>query len=266
MSNGFILAPLPIVSVTADTTAGSTAAANVTNDFVGVVWRSAAGTSARLDVDLGSDQVVDTIVLFGLAGAPADAELTVHLATEAQGAFTGARWTGAVQPLYAGAVMPVIGKGRALWLAPAASPPPAAVRYVRLGFDGPTNYAAEVSRVVIGKRFQPARNFVFGGGPGVRDLGALDYSPRGVLMRRRAAKLRTLGLTWANLYRDEFENGALPLMEAIGNTEMVAMVSDPDPHPQRQNRIYYGSLFGEQRGTLRNAVAAEWPTTLVGGF
>ena len=72
------------------------------------------------------------------------------------------------------------------------------------------------SRVVIGKRVQPGRNFSYGAGFGVKDLGSVDFSRRGVLLRSRGAKLRTGSLTFSNLKKDEAEQVFKPLLEYLG--------------------------------------------------
>src|SRR3546814_4128372 len=54
--------------------------------------------------------------------------------------------------------------------------------------------AMRAARLAIGARIQLDRNFAFGGTFGVHDLGSFDFSPRGVLLRRRSKKLRTVNI------------------------------------------------------------------------
>lgn len=250
MGNALLLRPLRWSGISATSASFGFDAGNLSPVPVprmGRVWRSDPGaTSQTLTVDLGSDQPVDTIALFGIGdgnGEPSqDWTWTIALATEAQGMFTGAFWEGDAETLLAGIVLPVSGRGKALWLAPAAAP--TAVRYVRITFGTLGGAELQAALLAIGQRFAPSRNYSYGAAFGVRDLGTLDYSARGVVARRPAAKLRGMGLTFRNVYRDELEDTLQRLFEQVGNTEPVVLVSDPAEHPQRQNRMGIGHLTG----------------------
>ena len=37
----------------------------------------------------------------------------------------------------------------------------------------------------------------------------------------------------------------LNLIERIGNTDCICLVTDPDAHEQRQNRMYFGPMVGD---------------------
>lgn len=246
MSNAIIIPPLAMPVVTASATDTGYAAANVANDFLGVVWKSQTGTStAWLEIDLGADLAFDSIALFGLTGAQPGWTLLVEAATAAHGSgFPVGSWVGSAVPLLAGSAIPTSGRGKALWLAPDISPPPAS-RYIRLTIGAISGAAVTVGRVVIGQRIQLHRNFQFGAAFGVRDLGSFDFSVRGVPLRRRGEKLRSVGLTFPHVHRDEIEAQIAPLLERIGNTDVIALVTDPDAHEQRQNRMYLGPMVGD---------------------
>jgi hypothetical protein len=124
----------------------------------------------------------------------------------------------------------------------------------------------QVSRVVAGQRIALERNFGFGAAFGVRDLGSVDFGRRGVLQRVRGKKLRTVGLTFSNVRKNEVEAQTTPLLERIGNTEMVAIVTDPDAHPERQNRCYFGPLVGDLGQTWRKPDLFEAKANLVSIF
>lgn len=265
MASAWLLKPLAITSASASSTALGDPA-YVGNDFAGVVWRSAAGATATLTLDLGADVAVDTAMLFGLAGGfPATASVTVSLATAAQGAGFGAgSWTSAAQDLLAGAAMPVSGKGVMVWSAAAGAP--ALSRYVRFSFAGLAGAAVQVAIAVVGKRIQLERNFSFGAGFGVKDLGSLDFNRRGIMLRQRGAKLRTVALTFSNIRKDEVEATTKPLLEQLGNTELVAVLTDPAADAQRQNRAYLGPLVGDLSHVWRKATAWEAKINLVSVF
>lgn len=257
-----MIKPLPIVAATASASAAGYSPLYVANDYAGVVWRSNGGASAYLVLDLGADMAVDTVALFGLSGFTGASTLNILIATAAQGSgFAGGAYATFVAgaAALAGSVMPVNDRGIGIF----STNSPVTGRYLRIELPGGT---IEIARAVIGKRIQLERNFSYGGAFGVRDLGSLDFSARGVLLRRRARKLRTVGLTFSNINKDEVENITKPLLEQIGNTEMIALITDPSADPQRQNRSYYGPLVGDLAHTWRNARAFEARVNLVSIF
>ncbi|GEM_PF-1346744 len=250
MANAFLMRPLPWVSVTADSTAAGFTTSNLSPwpvPRMGRVWRSDTGSATRgIVIDLGSDQPIDTVAMFGVGsanGAPSSSwTWSIALATAAQGPFTGAFWQGTITPMLAGSVLPVSGRGKALWLAPSGAP--ATARYIALNFIDLSGAAIQIALIAVGQRFQTSRNYSYGAAFGVRDLGQVDYSPRGVVLRRPGAKLRGMGLTFAAVRRDELEDSLQRLFERVGNTDPVVLVTDPDPHPHRQNRMGIGHLTG----------------------
>lgn len=282
MSNAFVVRPLPIAAAAVAASGSSTvtgAPINLANDYAGVIWRgTTTGATLALDFDMGADIDLDTIMLFGITGTLLpDTSWRIALATAAQGPTfagsnvttgtgTGNYWWPPIAALHAGSAMPVIGGGKGLWTKPSGGPP--LFRYVRLGFTGMGASAQiEAARVVIGQRIQLERNFAFGGQFGVRDLGSLDFSPRGVLLRRRSKKLRTVNIAFPATFRDEIEEKVQPLLELIGNTEPIALVTDPDADAQRQNRMYFGPLLGEIATTQARAGGGwEWRCPMVSLF
>lgn len=266
MANAWIVAPLPVTA--AVTTAGTLqkgAGTFLFNDYAGVVCQLAcdqASNSASIVVDLGADRTIDTVLAFGVELFPSSGSLTVDYATSAQGAFTGAFGSGAGAALAGSAAMSS-GKGVSLWSSAAA----VTARYIRLTYAATsTGRSVRLARLVIGKRIQLERNFSYGAAFGVRDLGSLDFSARGVLLRRRGAKLRTVSLTFSHVRKDEVESVTKPLLEQIGNTEMVAIVTDPAANPQLQNRCYFGPLVGDLSHTWVKAASFEAKTNCVSIF
>jgi len=242
--NGFLLRPEAIARATCSTAAESYRASNVGDDRMGLVWQSeATGSTQWLVLDLGEDLPVNTITLHGLTGAQDTWQWAVELATDAQGAFTGSYWAGSAEDLLAGAAMPVSGRGRAVWLAPDDAP--ASVRYVRLAFSALSDAAVEIGRVCIGQRITLGRNFTYGAVKSIRPLGSVGFSTRGVLLRRRGAKLRGVGVSCDAVTRAEVEASVMPLYERVGNDEAVVLCLDPDADDQLQNRIWLGFLQGD---------------------
>lgn len=262
MAKALILEPHAIAAVTASATAPGYAASNLAIDFIGVVWRSPTGAATRsVTIDLGANQPVDTVLLLGLYGALPAWKWSIDLATQAQGAFTGIYWSGATETLLAGSEMPESGLGRALWRAPAGAP--ASARYIRINFSALGTAAIEVSRVVIAGAIQLERNYSFGAARGIRSFGRVDWSDRGVPLPRPGIKKRGLGVSFRTIHEDEMEGLIAPLQERVGNDQAIGIVTDPDPHAQRQNRIWYGWLTGELGGVHRRAGAFQADFNLV---
>lgn len=260
MANAFLLRPLAVASVTTFGTLIRGAVEYVTYDLAGLTCRLAcdAGTEAVLRIDLGADQVIDTVMAFGVSSAPAGGLVNVFTATTAApNAFT-LQLTDS--PL-AGTVARADALGVTLGLLPA----PVSARYVQLSYIAPGPGAfVEISRIVIGRRFQPAIGFEYGGQFGVRDLGALDVNARGVLLRHRGKKLRTVSLNFPSLTKQEAEGTAQKLLEQVGNTECIALCTDPTPDPERQSRCYFGPLVGDLTRTWASARGHEVRVSLLG--
>lgn len=244
MSNAIILEPASTMTVTAPggTLSGYDPAV-VANDLLGVVWSSPVSATASLQIDLGADTAIDTIVLLGLGGSLGSATVTVSLATAAQGPTFGPSWSDSARTLVAGTNATRSGRSKCYWTAPAGAP--AAARYVRLAFASLGGAVAlTVGRVIIGQRITLMRNFSLGAARGVRSLGDTRFSPTGVPLVRRGAKLRTIGVSFRALLPDEVESSIAPLIERCGTDTPVVLVTDPDVHDDRQNRIYFGYLEG----------------------
>jgi hypothetical protein len=262
MANALLLKPLPLIAVTASSTAVGYDPIYVGNDYLGVVWRSLAATSVDLIVDLGSDMLCDTAFLFGCDGATAAMTLQVSASTQAAGAgFSSPTWSGAVLPFLAGSEMPSNGRGVAMWQAPTPAPP--AARYWRFRIAGLANGAATVGRLALGKGLVLARNFALGAAFGVKDLGSVDFSRYGALLRKRGAKLRTVGISFSSIYKDEVEASVKPLLEQVGNTEPIALITDPTADSMRQRRAYFGPMVGDIGVTWRKATLFQSQANLV---
>jgi hypothetical protein len=260
MANAWILNPVPLGAVTASATAAGYDPSYVALDQMGVVWKSGAVVNPYLSVDLGADMAIDTAMLMGCTAAAPSWNLEVRAAIGSQGpSFPGGSYA-FTQALLAGSEMLPSGRGLGIW-GPADAP--ALTRYLRFTVQQGDPAAATIGRLAVGKRVQLARNFSFGAGVGVRDLGSLDFSPLGVLLRRRGAKLRTVALTFSSVYKDEVEAAIQPLISLVGNTEPIGLILDPAPHVMRQRRSYFGFLVGDQGMIIRSAAAWEWKANLV---
>ncbi|MFS0737559.1 hypothetical protein ABC347_10960 [Sphingomonas sp. 1P06PA] len=262
MSNALIVKPLAGIATASATSLGT--AANVLNDYAGVIWRSPTGTDFHLRIDFGADVAFDTVMLFGLIGPPTDALLDIKIATAAQGFFTGAFYTAPQMSVWAGTVRQANGLGVTLWQAPAGAPTVA--RYLQIRVINLAGSYVQVARAVVGKRLALARNYSVGGAFGVRDLGTTDFGVLGTLLRRRGAKLRSIGINFEYVFRDEAEAQVQPLIELAGASEPIALVTDPDPHANRERRAYFGPLVSDLGTVQRVPNGFGWAASVVDLF
>lgn len=261
MANAWALRPERIVDASATSTAPGHAPVNVANDHMGVVWKSNGGADFQsITVILDTHRVMDTVMVFGASGATANWTLKFDvLADDMVTIIGGGAYTSGVIPFLAGAAMPTHGRGVAMWEVSFA---PAALRVYRLTIGGLAGAPATIGRIAIGTRLRLDRNFAFGAGFGVRDFGSLDFSATGAMLRRHGAGLRTVGLTFPGVHRDEVEARVQLLIELQRGTRPIALVTDPAPHPQRQTRCYFGPMTGELGTVWRTAGGHEWRASL----
>lgn len=266
--NAFFVNPLPVAAFFGSSGIAYGALANMTNDYAGIVTAlianfGADGRTAFFNVDLGKDATIDTIMAFGLGNVGTGVPAEVAYATSAQGPFTGAFASFPVASVIAGSELMASGKSVG-WLMP---PAPITARYLQIAITMPVaNTVIDLARLVIGRRFTPERNFAFGGAFGIRDFGSLELSNRAVLLRRRAPKRRTVGISFSTARRDEVEATIMPLVEQLGGTDCVALVTDPAADAMRARRCYFGPLTGELGTIWRNAAAWEWRVNLLSLF
>lgn len=260
MANAFLLRPLAAAYGGASSLVAGQPS-YLGNDYAGVTATFACDAGANVGairVDFGADVTFDTIMVFGLAQLPTSATCAVLVAPSATGVFAPVV-TGL--PAYAGSAPRTDGKGVTL----ARLTAPAYGRYVQINYNAPSAGALiEASRIVIGTRFEPNIGFEYGAQFGVRDLGALDVNARGVLLRHRGKKLRTVSLNFPLLTKQEAEGTAQKLLEQVGNTECIALCTDPAPDAERQSRCYFGPLVGDLTRTWASARGHELRANLLG--
>lgn len=261
-AKSFIVKPLPFSVFSAAATAAGYDLTNMSNDYLGVVWKGVAGSTTHyFDVDLGADTAVDFISLLGCTAASAAWDIQILAATAAQGPSFGT-WIYASPQVgfLAGSAALPSGRGIGWW----SNGAPITARYWRIYIYKPSADIVTVGRLVFGSKIIPDREFVYGAAFGVRDLGTFDISPRGVpLWRRNKTKLRTLGITYANVYKNEVETALLPLAEQVGNELPVFICTDGTADAQRQRRCYYGPLQGDLGAVWARANGFEFRVNMV---
>jgi hypothetical protein len=255
VSNGFLLRPLvPAALFAPATPAAPTALTDMLNDMIGVQYVSgAAGSTDSIDVDFGGAVAIDTVAI--LSGNGGTTTWTLRGATT-QGGLDAAP-TLFSGDFAAGSVLPTSVRTHALAVLAA----PATFRWWRIGFAG-IIAPPEIGRLVMGLRFQPQINFSFGAQLGVTDLAGGDFNRRGLFLPNEGATLRTVGLRWPHATRAESEEQISVLLERIGNRGHVLACIDPDPHPQRQRRLYFGPLRGNLGQTWNVGQRFEWRADL----
>lgn len=236
MANGFLLRSLPFTSASMFPLEAGTDGAFVANDFMGMVARAAnSSTHMVLRADLGAPVLIDTFVALN---AVCDGEVELQASAVDDFAVIGLSLN--ITPTH-GEVASKLGRLHPAYIGAAVGP----FRYWRVIVYPYGGRVPEIARLLLGGRYQPARNFSFGVSRGAEDLGEVEHSPRGATFRRRARKLRTLGLSWQMLTQAEAEGFSLPLLEEVGNTEFLLACLDPAPHAQRSRRMYFGNLKGD---------------------
>lgn len=264
MTNAWAMWPLkPVAILATNTPATGYPLLNMTNDFAGVVYRSRSGLSSEtLYVDLGlSPLPVDAALFFGCNGAKSGWTLTVSASDDFDGLVNNVNYPTA--GFLAGAAFPTHGRGVGLWESSGAA---ITRRWWRYAFAGLAGDQLVIGRLAMGERLRLERNFGFGGAFGLRDLGKVEFSANAVMLRRRAPKLRLLGISFPSVRKDEVEEKVLPLVELAGGQEPIALVTDPEPHAQRQRRCWFGPLVGELGTIWPRPSGWEWRVGLIDLF
>ncbi|API58275.1 hypothetical protein BSL82_02280 [Tardibacter chloracetimidivorans] len=241
MGNAIIVRPLSLGTVTAEGSATGTSPSYLDNDHIGVVHRGTGTSTAWVQLDLGAAAALN-FGAFLSTNLASGATIRVRGATAAADLTTAPGYdSGVITPALAGSATPVSGRKHSWWEPAAAE----TFRYWRFDLASLGGTAFDAGRLVIGRKIQLARNFSYGLVRGVRDTSTADFSANGVPLIRRGRKLRTLSLLFESAYRDEAEEAILPLIELIGATEPVLVVTDPAADAQRQNRMYFGRIAGD---------------------
>jgi hypothetical protein len=261
MGKALVLRPLAIAAASADSSAAGHLPAYAVNDHAGIVWKSFGGASAdalNLDLGAGNAKAIDLALFFGCTGATTSWQLSVAALND----DLSVAWASASAQFLAGSTPPSHGRGVGYWRADPASPPPAK-RHWRFTFSNLGGAQVTIARAAIGQAIALERNFAFGAAFGVRDLGRVEFSPMAALLRRRAARLRVLGLSFPAVRKDEAEGKIQPLLELSAGQEPIALVTDPDAHALRQQRCWMGWLEGELGTVWPRPSGFEWRANLV---
>jgi len=255
MANAILVEPLALAAVTADSSAAGTEPAALADDMIGVVHRGTGTPTAWVEVDLGSSRAVDFAAFLATEGAATGQRVR---AADTQADLTAApTFDSGVVDFAAGAQAGAFGRVHSWW----ETSPAQSFRWWRFDINGLTEPFA-AGRLVLGRRTAFARNFSFGGGPGVRDLGRMEMSTHGALDRRRGAQARLLAIAWEALTRAEVETTLMPMLESLGRTELLLVVTDPAPHDRRARRMFFGFIAEDIETVQRHFDIWAWRTRL----
>lgn len=245
MANGFLLRSYSFTTSDFSTPAAGTSGAFVANDFMGMVMRSAsAGTAAAVRLDFGFARQIDTAAVLECFCRNTAGGVTVAIGND----VTFATFVEQIDITPPGSeYRAASGLQHAFGFFTTATP----CRYALVQVNGDGVFLPQFARALVGTRLQPARNFSFGVTRGARDLGEVEFSPRGATLRRRARKLRTLGLSWSFLTQVEAEGFSIPLVEGVGETEFILASLNPAADVERSRRLYFGPLEGNSQLTWR---------------
>lgn len=257
MANAIIVRPLPLGTVTAEGSAAGTLPTYLGNDYLGVVHRSTATTSAFVQCDLGSAQPVD-FAAFLSSNAIGAQTLQVRGDSDSATTTSPVYDSGAGLPFQAGSALPTSGRSNSWWDIAAAQ----TLRYWRFDIGALGGVAFDAGRLVVGKKIQLGRNFSYGLARGAQGLGSAEFTKDGALLRRYGRVLRTLDIAWESATQDEAETQLLPLIERVANTDPILIVTDPAAHAQRQNRMYFGWLRSELKVPIKAYDVWQWRATL----
>lgn len=246
MANAFLVRPLALAGATASTSAAGTVPTNLGNDYIGVVHKAGAVGGHSIVVDLGSAMPVDFVSFLSAAPASFSLRTRAFASVASANAGTSALYDSGVLAAPAGAVVPTSGRVNT-WLEPTTAQTRQAWRFDVSGEAS----VFSAGRLVLGQKLQFGRNFSFGMAPGVIDTGSVDWTESGAMMRRFGRIMRTLDIDFACLTRVEAEETLLPLLEVVGNTSPLLLVTDPAAHAQRQRRMYFGFLQSDLKVPIK---------------
>lgn len=272
MANALLLAPLPIATITADSSLNASFAPEyLMNEYMGVRWASANLANSWLQVDLGTSPAVDTISFLATSQLGTAETVRIRAAATAANTTTSARLIDITQPIAGLYDFARVSPNNSypndstfnLNLNSLHLIPLTTARFWRFDFATPTFIRFAAGRLVMGRRINLARNFTYGGlGRGVRDMASVEYTRGGGVLTTPGVKLRTLDMQWQSLSLAETESAILPLIEAAGGSGRLMICVDPDVNLYRSTRIYYGTLQAEQSVAIRAYDAYVWRAQL----
>lgn len=258
MSNLLILSPIAIDG--ADITPSSQAL-NFPGSHLGdpqpkVIWKAALSGQVDIDIDLKSDQTVDTVFL-GFTNAEATTNWDIRMASEAQGstyldnAASIRKADGALRissdnshPNFHG-----------VWTGASVQ-----ARYVRLRITQ-NNTPFEAGVVALGQAFRPTYNYDWGSGRSLTDLSTTKTLRGGQTDVAKDAIIPNWRFVLSNLSDVELEN-LWKITKKHGKSTPLLIIEDPNTPGDLQEATHYGTLRDINAYERRNASKSRWEFTI----
>ena len=247
MSNGVIVQPLPITAAMLRTSTGTDPAFPATNLLdpqPKVIWRTTTYGDFAHYIDFGVDTAFDTVALL-YANSSAHATIRITGATSAEGNGDGTSDLSHLLAAQAGARPPA--RSAASRFHVVRSVGPQVMRYLKVFVnDDATNPDGRLSAgiLLVGQSWQcanPQFNFELGAGRKVVDLSDKRQLPGGENGRWAKAKVPAFRATWSNM-EDADLRALWAILIAVGNTEPLLVIEDPDTTAGLNERIHYCTI------------------------
>lgn len=252
MGNLLILPPAPIAALAVSRGSGGQ---NLLTDDPKEIWLdNAVGSPAIIDIDLGREQVIDTLFLGCVANAASAATWSITCGTAGYDEL-------ALQLDELLRVPDRFGRSprvtHAFWTGDDVL-----ARYIRVAVMQPAGAAPlSIGALMAGLSFVPQYNQEWGSGRGVQDTGVMTRLPSGGFVLVEGARFGTYKWTLGDLTIDEVE-ALYELQLDRGETRRVLVVEDPERSAGLRNRLHYGLFTGLRPYDRRNAKQARWEFTM----
>ncbi|MFC4255361.1 hypothetical protein GRI97_07985 [Altererythrobacter xixiisoli] len=233
----FFVVPVPLEGLNAGSAALGQPVHNLAReDAVALTWRSEFDGAHWCTGEFGRDQPIDFCAMLAANAQPGT---TIRLRLGA----TSAQVSGAA-PFDSGAlpfIDPAIVRDDGLYHSHLELPQPIEARWFRIDIAGHVG-PFEASTLVLGRRIEPGRFYDRDFQRGVEDLGAAKFTQWGVLNIEPGVTIRTVDFTLAWQTETEIVEMFEPMARQLGTRGMVYLCFDPEPHPYRQAKTYFGVL------------------------
>lgn len=251
MSNLLMLAPTPIILVSASSGSG---ASNLLTPSPKEVWADTATGTASFSIDFGATVTLDTLFLGHILPPAAGATWVCY------GGIAGAFEINVFNTLPLRAVdsagqFPAM--SHALWRGS-----PVNVRYLSLQITQPAGSPTLTAGVLMaGKAFVPLLNQEWGAGRRVIDTGSVSPLVDGGFAVVEGARKAGYAWTLGDLSSAEVDT-LYALQLDRGESRPLLVVEDPAATTGQRNRIHYGLLRSLRAFERRNPVQTRWELSM----
>ncbi len=252
MAKLLMLAPATIAAIAASRGTGP---ANLLTPDPKEVWADVAvGTSATVDVDLGSVQPINTLFLGTVTGAAAGATWAIS-GGAASYTTTAILAATALRVPDAAGQAPTI--SHAFWTGAMQN-----VRYLRLTLTQPAGNPPLTAGVLMaGAAFVAGYGHEWGAGRKVIDTGTATPLPSGGFAVVEGARKGSYSWTFGDLTSAEVD-ALYALQLDRGETRPLLVAEDPAQSAGLRWRLHYGKLMALRQYERRNPSQTRWEMTI----